>query len=343
MKKSFKTVLTVVLLFSLSLTGCTGSPGNEPVRSAPVSDSKEKVELTLGTSSLGSALYAVGVAMSDTVNKNSSKVSIMVEPVGGSDATANALSAGNVDLALLNADSAFHALNGTGKFTNPIELRVLAQGQEAIRQIISLKEKNIVTFADMAGKRYVANQSALADTKIFSNALMREYGLSDKDLNCIEVTESKETLENMKNGAIDAALIPAGLSSGSLIELSQTRDISFMDIPEDILEKIIEQDLGPAWHIYTVPANTYKGQDYPYNAIASTTLLVARADIDEDILYELVKSLFDNQESLHNAGGSAKEWSVESSMNIPVVPFHAGAKRYFEELGVWKADFDIEP
>ena len=53
----------------------------------------------------------------------------------------------------------------------------------------------------------------------------------------------------------------------------------------------------------------------------------------EDMVYNLMKTLFDKQNDLSLVNDKGKEFSIESSYKGISVPFHPGALKYYKELG----------
>ncbi len=63
--------------------------------------------------------------------------------------------------------------------------------------------------------------------------------------------------------------------------------------------------------------------------------MVASADADEEVVYNLVKSVFDNFEDFKAQSTLYTHISREGSVSKGrSVPFHPGAERYFREVGL---------
>ena len=66
---------------------------------------------------------------------------------------------------------------------------------------------------------------------------------------------------------------------------------------------------------------------------AVTTLLVTSADVDEELVYEMTKTIFENLEALGQTHSSGKKISLDKIRIGMPIPLHTGAERYFEEQG----------
>jgi hypothetical protein len=65
-------------------------------------------------------------------------------------------------------------------------------------------------------------------------------------------------------------------------------------------------------------------------------LLLVRNDMPADVVYEMLKTLFDNQAEVQAVHPEAKEFNPQSAAAVAPVPFHPGAIKYYTEKGVYK-------
>ncbi|MBP5752082.1 MAG: TAXI family TRAP transporter solute-binding subunit, partial [Treponema sp.] len=82
-----------------------------------------------------------------------------------------------------------------------------------------------------------------------------------------------------------------------------------------------------------IPGGTYNGTDDDIDALAIKATLAVNAELDEDTVYEMTKTLFNNLDELSQANAKGKEVSVPSAVTGVSVPFHPGAKKFFAEVG----------
>ena len=54
---------------------------------------------------------------------------------------------------------------------------------------------------------------------------------------------------------------------------------------------------------------------------------------DEDV-YNLTKAIFENVDAIAAENGKGKELSIENATTGMTAPFHAGAAKYYTEMGV---------
>ena len=143
---------------------------------------------------------------------------------------------------------------------------------------------------------------------------------------------SRCILSKQKDGKIDAAFIVAGAPTAAITELCTTNDAYLVPIDGDIAQTLM--DASPYYTLYTIPADTYKGQTEDIVTVTVKATLIVSADASEDAVYALTKAIFDNTAAIAAENGKGAELSVENATSGMTAPFHAGAAKYFAEKGV---------
>jgi TRAP transporter TAXI family solute receptor len=69
--------------------------------------------------------------------------------------------------------------------------------------------------------------------------------------------------------------------------------------------------------------------------VSIPNLLVAHADMDEKLVYEITRALFENRADLVAIHPEAQNLTLESAVRESPAPFHPGAIRYYKEQHVW--------
>jgi hypothetical protein len=91
-----------------------------------------------------------------------------------------------------------------------------------------------------------------------------------------------------------------------------------------------------------LPAKTYTGQDQPVNVFSLHSYFVAASRLSDDTMYKVTKALFDNIDEFHGFHATAKEWTIQETLDEPTIPYHPGAVRYFKERKVWTPELEKE-
>ncbi len=70
------------------------------------------------------------------------------------------------------------------------------------------------------------------------------------------------------------------------------------------------------------------------STVGVTATLVTRADVPEDIVYALVKVVFDNFDKLIRSHPALEVITKEGMLKGQTAPYHKGAVRYYKEAGL---------
>ena len=64
-------------------------------------------------------------------------------------------------------------------------------------------------------------------------------------------------------------------------------------------------------------------------------VMFCRGDLDEEAVYDLTKTLWENMEDLGEAQANLKGLTPEEAVkDIADLPLHPGAEKYYKEIGV---------
>lgn len=284
--------------------------------------------LTGGTSGV---YYPIGVGLSQIYSDGIPGAKTSVQATKASVENLNLLQAGRGELALALGDSVADAKNGVedAGFKAPLtKLRAIGGAYPNYIQIVASKESGITTLADLKGKT-ISVGAPKSGTELNARAIFKAAGLTYEDMGKVQYLPFAESVELIKNRQLDATLQSSGLGMAAIRDLSSVMPLNYIAIPTDVVAKIG----NPAYQSAMIPANTYDGQDQAVPTVAITNILVTRADVPDEVAYEMTKLLFDNLTRLGNSHSAAKDIKLESAAkNLPIA-LHPGAERYYKEKG----------
>lgn len=286
--------------------------------------------LTGGTSGV---YYPLGVALSKLYGEKIAGVRPSVQSTKASVENLTLLQQGKGEVAFSLGDSLAAGWNGDSEAGFRAKLDKL-RGMTAIYpnfvQVVASKESGIKTLADLKGKRLSVG-APKSGTELNARAVLAAAGLSYADLGKVEYLSFAESVELMKNRQLDVTLQSAGLGVASIRDLASAVDIVVVEIPAAIIDKA-----GPPFIKGTIPAKTYTGQESDITTAAVVNYLVTRADLKDEIVYQMTKTLFENLPDMVAAHAAAKSIKLENAIAGLPVPLHPGAEKYFKEKGVIK-------
>ena len=293
-------------------------------------------DLILATGGTTGTYYAVGNVMQDILNPLLEESSITVTSTGASKANIQMLADGDADLAIVQNDILDYAYNGTELFSgegayNDVFGAIAGLYDEHV-QIVTT-DPSIITVSDLAGKK-VSVGDVGSGTEYNAKQILEAYDLSFRDVDVMN-TSFADAAEGLKNGDIDAAFIVAGAPTTAIVSLAFTNDIYLVQMDDEHIAALKEN-----YDFFTetiIPAGTYKGVDEDITTVTVRATLIASLDTSEEAVYELLKVMFDNQETLIGENEKFQFLSVDSAADASLgitVPFHKGAIKYYEEQGI---------
>jgi len=286
--------------------------------------------LTGGTSGV---YYPLGVALSKIYAEKIPDTRPSVQATKASVENLNLLQQGKGEIAFALGDSVKLAWDGDTEagFKGKLDkLRGITAIYPNYIQIVASKESGIKTLADLKGKRLSVG-APKSGTELNARAILEAAGLSYNDLGKVEYLPFAESVELMKNRQLDATLQSAGLGVASIRCLAASVDITVVEIPAEVVEKV-----GAPYIAGTIPAGTYNGQDADVQTAAVVNFLVTRADVSDDLAYAMTKTIYENLDQLAAAHSAAKAIKLEDALAGMPVPLHPGAERFFKEKGLVK-------
>ena len=287
--------------------------------------------LTGGTSGV---YYPMGVALSQIYGKAMPGAKTSAQVTKASAENLNLLQAGRGEIAFTLGDALNEAWKGNEEagFKTPLKkLRTIAAIYPNYIQIVANADSGIKTLADLKGKR-VAVGAPKSGTELNARDIFKGAGMSYKDFAKVEYLPFGESVELMKNRQLDATLISAGLGVAAIRDLATSVKIVIVPVPADVVAKIGEA----AYQAGTVPANTYNGQTDAVATVAIQNFLVSHEGVSTDAAYKMTKAIFEHLPELQAAHAAAKAITKENAAKAPPAPLHAGAEKYYKEIGLIK-------
>ena len=105
-----------------------------------------------------------------------------------------------------------------------------------------------------------------------------------------------------------------------------------MNIGDDVIAAL--QAEYPWYAAYTIPAGTYPNQNEDVQTTAIKMVMFCSADLDEQTVYDLTRTLWENIDTLGESQSNLKGLTPEEAVkDIANLPLHDGAAKYYKEIG----------
>lgn len=327
--KKMLTILSSTLLV-LSVVACSSQSSPAQGGGSASGGAAEQKFLTIATGGSSGPYYTIGGAMAK-IYKDKLGYNASVQSTGASVENINLLKTKKADMAFVMSDVASFAYNGQENFkdTGAVkDLKAMAGLYLNYVQIVTLKDRNIKSVADLKGKR-VGVGAPNSGVEVNARMVLAGHGLTYNDIKA-DYLSYAEAVEQLKNNTIDAAFVTSGLPNSTVIDLMTTKDVEIVPIKKEDVEKMAQQ--FPFFVPAEIPAGLYKN-DQPVPTAAIRNLMLVRGDLSDDQVYKLTKAFFENLDTLKGAHSAAKEIDPKEAGKNLVVPLHPGAEKYFKEIG----------
>ncbi len=338
--KKLLVLLLILSVMGLTLVGCTQA-AEETNADAPVDESTPAVAedatpedqfVTILTGGSSGAYFALGGALSNLLNEKLTYVNASVESTGASAVNATKIAMGDAEIALAMNNVVSFAYNGVesfsekGKFDN---LRGIAALYPNHCQVVTLANTGISQIEDLVGKN-VGVGAPGSGTEVDARNILGIYGITYDDID-EDFLSYAESIEQLKNGTVDAAFLTSGLPNATIMDLSTTHDVVIVPVRTEKVEELSAE--MPYYKTEIIPAGTYDNEEDVETA-AVVSMMITREDLDEQVVYDITKVLFENLQTLRDTHSVANKIDVAKYYEGMPIPLHPGAERYFEEIGV---------
>ncbi|MGF1681987.1 TAXI family TRAP transporter solute-binding subunit [Photobacterium minamisatsumaniensis] len=292
--------------------------------------------ITIGTGSVTGVYYPTGGAICRLVNadRKEHNVRCSVESTGGSIYNVNTMRAGELDFGIVQSDWQYHGYNGTSKFEEQgpyKKLRAVFSLHTEPFNIIARTDAGINGVEDLKGKRVNIGNPGSGD-RATMGVVMDAMGWTNKDFKLTSELKGSERSQALCDNKIDAFVYVVGHPNGSIKEATTSCDAKLISATGPAIDKIVADN--PYYAKSTVPGGMYKGTVDDVNSFGVAATLVSSTDVSDDVVYALVKSVFENFDTfkrLHPAFANLKpEDMVKEGLSIPL---HPGAVKFYKEAG----------
>jgi uncharacterized protein len=285
--------------------------------------------IAIATASPGGTYYVFGQALADILGK---ELGIEVTAQGTQGATRNIIliETGHAALGLITMGIGWEGWNGTGEWTKGQRfraMRAILPMYDSPFQIAVARRSNVKSFEQLAGKRIGAGPRGGTSGTYFPRIFEMLKIPAVVSYGSIE-----ETMSHIAAGQLDGVVLATGVPVPALFELDQKEGMEYLPFTEDQI-KILKQQM-PELTDSTIASGVYPSLTADYNTVGLFNFVVANKDLPEDLVYRIVKVVFDKHAQLVDAHSAAKETIPANISRDTFLPLHPGALRYYREIGI---------
>ena len=323
MKKTIL-ILGIVIIITISIL---------MINNRPTKDST--IQLTLAGSNPGGTAYLVGNAYAQIINKYLNNINITQEVTAGGKENIELVSANEADFGCGMSAFLYEAYNGIGDYENNKKENIsgVIPWFEYPVQIIVRKDSNIKNIEDLKGKKISINVKGSGGYKAATEILGTLDLEENVDYKAFYLSFD-ESADEMKLGNIDAIFINTGAPVPAIVSMGAYVDFDIISFKDEEIDKITNK--YPYYNKGILKAGTYEKVDKDINTLKSYTILFANNDVDEEIVYKIVKTIWEHRDELSIAHSSQKDLNEELVKNsiVGIAPMHKGAEKFYREINV---------
>jgi len=285
----------------------------------------------IGTGGTGGIYYPYGGGVAEIWSKHVPDVRAVAEVTGASVENVRLAHQGETVIGEVMGDVAVAGLKGEGKFKGKKQnIRSMAIMYPNLLQVVTLKDSGITNIEQVKG-RSISTGSPGSGTNFMAEQVLKALNIpldsfSDARLS---FTESANAL---RDGTIEVGVWSVGPGTSSILDLATTHDIRILEFTPAQVKKILAYN--DSYSAVELSGGVYPGIDQPVSTIGVWNVMICQASLDSELVYELVKALYDHNDYLRTIHPSAAYTTPENAVKYSPIPLHPGTIQYLTEKGI---------
>ena len=222
-------------------------------------------------------------------------------------------------------------LKGLSKFKGKKhDILAMAIMYPNLLQITTLKKSGITNVEQVKGKK-ISSGSPGSGTNFMAETVFKALDIpldSYKDSRL----SFTETANALRDGTIEVGVWSVGPGTSSILDLATTHDIHIIQFTPEQTEKILMAN--KTYSAVELSGGIYRGVDDAVPTIGVWNVMICQASLDTDLVYKLVKALYENNGYLMKIHPSAAYTTPENAVKYCPIPLHPGTIKYLKEKGL---------
>ncbi len=286
--------------------------------------SQAQDRIAIGTGGTGGVFYSVGAGVADILSRKLDGVSANAEVTGASVENVRRVSMGEMALGFSSASTLYAGKHGEDPFDEEQNVAAIAYLYPAWLQIAASNSSGAKSIEDLKDLRVSVGPPG-SNASVIAERLLEAYDAWD--MGSVQFLSYGEATNAIKDSNLDATFVLAGAPASALIELTTSEDATMIPVDAGKLAGMLEE--YPYYQVIDIPAGIYRGQDEAVAAVGDPVILFTQADADEEMVYNVTKTIFENLSELGAVHPMAELISFDNATKTPI-DLHPGARRFFE-------------
>jgi TRAP transporter TAXI family solute receptor len=215
-------------------------------------------------------------------------------------------------------------------------LRLAATLMPMINALYVRRDSNIKSIKDLKGKRIASGFYAQKALVRAIQSQLANAELTYDDVIQVPAANIARAAEDFSNGKTDAMFFALGTAGVMEVgaKVGGLRALPIDDSPQAMARM---NRVNPSEYAMEVkPGPNMEGITEPTKLVALDNVLFTYARADENVIYKVVRALYENKPDLVASFPPFRGFTLERiATPVPDVDFHPGARRFYTEIHLW--------
>lgn len=335
MRKMGKAIISMVLAGAMAAmtAGCSNQPVNTNTAAASGGGTTSEdgtVTIRFGGGPSSSANYTTFAGIGNLIMEDHPNYLTNTEISTGSQENIRMIQNGTVQFGVAMTDVEEAAAKGEREFEgSPVDICHVMGGYTTMLHMFVAEDSDINTIADLKGKKLAVSKGAMA--QYYMPILLEAYGLTEDDVTITE-TALQDICDAVNDGNADFGVHITPYTSSPIADLAATKGIKLLSIDQEHIDQIVSE--YPYFYESVIPGGTYTGVDEDTVVIGTRNNLVCARSVDDEVVYNVVKSIIEHYDDLADVHPQANAFNKENAIEGALIDIHPGAVKYYQEIGI---------
>lgn len=292
-------------------------------------------DISIGTGGTGGVYYPYGGGLAEIWSQNLPGLRVVAEVTGASVENVKLAHRGETVIGEIMGDVAYQAYNGLGKFEDdPQDILGLAVMYPSVLHIVTLEGSEVRGMGDLSGRR-VSIGAPGSGTAYMGGLVLESLGISQETFGVRRLSFVENT-NALKDHSIEVGFWVVAPPASSIMDLATTHGVRIIPFtPEEQLAITRQHGFYSALDL---AGGVYRGVEEPVPTISVWNVIICKADLPEDLVYDLVRVLYEQNDYMQRIHPFARYTTARNAAEHSPIPLHPGSVRCLREMGLTVAD-----
>lgn len=292
-------------------------------------------EVLIGTGSKSGVYFQVGRSICRLLNRNAENAVCTPSETAGSVSNLANVEGGSLEIGIVQSDIQHHAVHRSGPYrfvdTPHDNLRTLFSLYVEPFNLIARHDAGISSLDDLKGRRVNIGNSGSGHRETME-VVMRAKGWSADDFELVTELPASQQAMALCHNRVQAMVYTAGHPNRSVAHAIKFCDATLVEVSGTEIDRLVSEN--PFYAYISIPIDMYPGIEKPVKTFGTLATVVSSSDIDEGLIYTIVKTIFENFDRFQRMHKAFHDLKPEAMISKGLAaPLHKGAERYYREKG----------